>query len=124
MRCPSTVAQRSWIAGGDCSSVSVSVLFSMHSSPPAPASGTRWGQLPFRLRSGQALGCPVEQNSTRSAFPSFLFFAQQLLEYADAFVHVLFLQQERGKKAQHRILRAVEQDAFRQCKFDQGSRRN
>src|SRR5579859_6220871 len=38
--------------------------------------------------------------------------SQQLLQHANAFIHVLLLHQERRQEAHHRVLRAVEQNAL------------
>src|SRR5208282_783466 len=45
--------------------------------------------------------------------------AQQLLQHSDAFIHVLFFQQERRQEAQDRVLGRVEQYALRQSLLHQ-----
>src|SRR5579863_3363791 len=60
--------------------------------------------------------------SGSSCFGRFL--PEQLLENADALVHMLFFQQEGRQETHNRILRGIEQNAFGEACIHDGTRRN
>src|SRR5579863_6241377 len=60
--------------------------------------------------------------SGSSCFGRFL--PEQLLENADALVHMLFFQQEGRQETHNRILRGIEQHAFGEACIHDGTRRN